>query len=236
MAILHQSTVAEVNFGDLVIANFGTSNFTVAMWCKLDAISTFTRAIEKREGAGHSNFWNITINSSGQFSAEVDEDAVGTDYIAVTGATTGFDNGTWNHVAITRISSRLNLYVNGTLDASTTATSVASLSNTASLKTNRSTDSQATNSSFSIEDMRIWNGSALSLKQIQTLANGYRGPIGGESGWWTFGKTTTGGMFNNVLLSTGTATVPDDAANNFGTPQSSCYGVASEAPRYGAMI
>ncbi len=87
-----------------------------------------------------------------------------------------------------------------------------------------------------LEDIRMWD-SIISSAQAAVLASGYRGPLGGEVGWWTLEDADGVTAWDGVAVSTGSAIIPDKSINsNVGTPQGGGTYRASRVPRMGIGI
>lgn len=85
---------------------FGTEDFTLEAWIK----TSVTNKMLFDKWNGSSGSWQVWITGSGVVTLFV------TSSSAITG-TTNVCNGAWNHVAITRESGQLRIFVNGVLDA-----------------------------------------------------------------------------------------------------------------------
>lgn len=99
----------DIQFGPN-IANFGTSDFTVAFWIKSTTIGG-QAVMENRVSCYNGQFWSI--RSGGQVTIEIDDGS--TDF-AVTGSVNVAD-GNYHHVAVVRSGRALSIYVDGLLDA-----------------------------------------------------------------------------------------------------------------------
>ena len=85
---------------------FGTGDFTIEAWVKT---STPDKVLFDK-WSGSPGTWRVWIRSSGGLSLYVQS-------AAVIEGVTNVCNNAWNHVAITRASGQLRVFVNGALDA-----------------------------------------------------------------------------------------------------------------------
>ncbi len=126
------------NFGSF-IGQFGKNDFTVAFWFQTtDTSLGNSDLIGNRAAFGHGNFFSVRMNQYGTVSAEVDEDADGTNYIGVKSNMSGLNDGNWHHIAITRSGKTLSLYVDGSLSNSGIGGGVANINNGNAFKLGRS--------------------------------------------------------------------------------------------------
>ena len=83
-----------------------------------------------------------------------------------------------------------------------------------------------------LEDFRVFN-EIKTAQEMVLLASGYRGPLGGEVGWWEMMTAKTATHWDGTTL-TASHILPDKSVNsNDGTPTNSPIARASTAPRYG---
>jgi len=160
-----------VSFGNS-IGQFGTQAFTVAFWFQTtDDSLSLADLIGDRAASGHGNFFSVRLSNDGYVSAEVDQDASGTNYIGFRSARNGYNDGNWHHIAITRSGRTLTLYIDGAASNSGTASGTANINNRNVFKIGRSlvdrnTARFALNSYF--DDLAIYS-SALSASQVRSL-------------------------------------------------------------------
>jgi len=87
-----------------------------------------------------------------------------------------------------------------------------------------------------MEDLRAWDTS-LTAKQVTRLASGYRGPIGGEVGWWSCDEFEALAHPDGTTLTAGTHYLHDKSVNdNRGNPTNGPVARASDAPRMGIRL
>ena len=96
--------------------NFGTGDFTIECWLKSKDTSdqSWTGIIDRRDSYPEFEGWSLGLShSSGypRFHGIADS--------SITGTTNCFD-AEWHHVAISRTSGTMKLFVDGSLDASST--------------------------------------------------------------------------------------------------------------------
>ena len=96
--------------------DFGSGNFTVEAWVKTTASGEQGIVNRSNAHAGSDSAFIMYIQSSGTPYFGITENT-GWDY-SVTG-TTNIVSGSWNHVAATREGNYLKMYVNGTLEGTT---------------------------------------------------------------------------------------------------------------------
>jgi len=162
-----------VNFGGSV-GQFGTQAFTVAFWVQTSDTLSLYDLLGDRTATGHGNFLAIRMTGGGVVSAEVDQDAQGTNYIGVQSTQSGLNDGNWHQIAVTRSGGTLNLYIDGAFSNSGSANGVANINNNNPLRFGRSLQAPGT-SRFApdalFDDLYIYN-SALSSTRIRSLYNG----------------------------------------------------------------
>jgi len=132
-----------VSFGGGV-GQFGTSNFTVALWLKTTEQHRYFDLVGNRTAGSHGNFFCLRMTGkhesapAGRVSAEVDQDGNGANYIGVEASTTGLNDGNWHHVAAVRQGTSLKLYIDGKLSGQGASGGVANIANGNSFKLGQS--------------------------------------------------------------------------------------------------
>ena len=119
-----------IHTADTADTAFGTGEFYVGMWMKVNVLSNAQTPIfgNRNSGANDNTWWYLYSNSSGQI--RLDTAAVN---IAATSAG-ALTQGTWTHVAMSRNSSNLiQLFVNGVVQGSATSTNNFSASGSLNL-------------------------------------------------------------------------------------------------------
>lgn len=160
--------------------NPGTSAFSVSLWAK------GVIQLGKAETGGDS--WSIST-----YLNQAIVGAGGSIFYTTT-STTDLDDGNWHHIVFTRDSSYLlSLYVDGSLENTYQSSSV-DIDNTEILRTT------ATNTG-SIDEIRIYNGVALSALQVSNIYNSGIGVRVKENG---FSKITSNGFYASCDDGSGT--------------------------------
>jgi hypothetical protein len=157
------------------VGQFGTQAFTVAFWFQTtDTSLSLADLVGNRAASGHGNFFSVRLSSDGYVSAEVDQDASGTNYIGIRSSQGGLNDGNWHQVVVTRSGNTLILYVDGSVSNSGTGSGTTNINNGVVFKIGRSlVDSNtyrfALDSVF--DDLAIYS-SALSAYQVNALYQG----------------------------------------------------------------
>jgi uncharacterized membrane protein len=87
-----------------------------------------------------------------------------------------------------------------------------------------------------MEDVRVFNR-ILSAQEVAILAAGYRGPMGGEVGWWAMDGAQAITHFDAANLTVDVNYIPDMSGNaNTGNPTGTPIGAASSCPRMGGTV
>jgi len=141
------------NHSDL---QFGTGDFSISVWIKIDAIVSTQQIFCKRGGDGN---YEIQVNSAGKLSAW----APG----GLSGSTVLTENA-WYNVTLTRVSGTSYLYLNGVLEASAGNSGNQNSSNGLSIGRD-SYGGERYNGD--IDEFAIWN-SGLSAAEALVLYNG----------------------------------------------------------------
>jgi hypothetical protein len=151
--------------------NRGTGDFTLAFDIKTTA--TIKQAVWEKRIACDTNgtpFWGFRMAADGSIGFEYGTPP-NRDYSSV-GSTTSINNGAWHQVAVTRHGRTVKLYVDGTLEATTTTPATADVSNDAALRAGVSMcDGIDGTSPFTgdLAELMIFTA-ALTQPQLQALA------------------------------------------------------------------
>ncbi|MBL4705220.1 MAG: LamG domain-containing protein [Flavobacteriales bacterium] len=139
---LDGSNNSYVSFGTDV-GQFGTDDFTVAMWFKTSETIRYFDLVGNRTASSHGNFFCIRMTGvheslpAGMVTTEVDEN--GKNYIPINGTSkAGLNDGLWHHVAVVRKGATLSLYIDGVFYATANSTGIANISNGNDFKIGRS--------------------------------------------------------------------------------------------------
>ena len=137
------------------LANFGTGDFAIEM--KVNTTSTNgSYLLSKRGICNGDNFISIGINNTGFVGAELDDNV---NYSGFSGVTK-INDGVWHHIALTRKSGVVTLYVDGNVDYTTTNNSnissnyILTLGSSVCVGQNGSSNYQG-----SMDELRFWNRS-----------------------------------------------------------------------------
>jgi hypothetical protein len=96
--------------GDYLLApdnselDFGTGNFTIEMWMYAQNLASIPMLFHK--GSSGSNGWFCQTNASTLYFGQLDSARYSTWSVSLS-------NNTWYHIALTRIGSSLNVFING---------------------------------------------------------------------------------------------------------------------------
>ena len=159
-----------VTFGNSV-GQFGTSAFTVAFWVQTSDTLALYDLVGNRAAAGHGNFFSVRMASDGYVTAEVDQDASGTNYIGVRSSKGGLNDGQWHHIVVTRNGKNLILYIDGAASNSGSAKGTTNISNKNAFKLGRSMVEPGTRRftpDALFDDLALYS-TALSASQVKTL-------------------------------------------------------------------
>lgn len=207
---------------------------TITTWIKLESIPNFAMLTAKR--AGGTGWDLITKGSGGANALQLDMEFTTTD-----GAWRTPDNslstGVWIHCAILYNSdSSTNdavIYLDGVSQSITEDTPSGTSQSGAANNLNIARRDDGNYYDGLIEDFRVFKGVSLTQEQVSLLASGYRGPIGGETGWWSMEDFEALAHPDGSTLTAGTHLLADKSVNdNMGDPTGSPVAVASDAPQY----
>ncbi len=162
-----------VSFGSS-IGQFGTKDFSVALWVQTSDTLALYDLIGNRAVPGHGNFFAVRMTGDGVVNAEVDQDIDATNYIGLKSSTDGLNDGDWHHIVVTRSGKTLALYIDGNLSDSANGVGTANINNGKALKLGRSLVDSGT-SRFApaalFDDVAIYN-KAISASQVKSLYQG----------------------------------------------------------------
>ncbi len=114
------------------VGNFGTSNFTVSVWCKTAAGSTGSRGvISKYEPhSGNGSGW-FMFNNDGQILTRITQDISAP--LESSEITASVSANIWYNFTIKRDANKFSLFINGQLYQENTTTNVINCSNSSSI-------------------------------------------------------------------------------------------------------
>ena len=146
----------------------GQNNFTVAAWIKTTATAQGT-VIQQRD-AGFNGEYQLAVNANGtlQFFA------YGNSAYQFNFATTQTVNdGNWHYVTAVRSGLAGNLYIDGSLAATTNGTAVAGMDSTIGTYVARDVRNNNLNFNGLIDEVRVYNNAGLSATDVLNLYNSY---------------------------------------------------------------
>jgi VCBS repeat-containing protein len=147
----------KVTVNNNTLGNFGTGDFTVEMSVRTTVSSGVEYLASKRGTCGADNFFSLQI-VNGKLNMEMAEPA---NYVALIGHTF-ISDGSWHHVALTRQSGNVNIYVDGVLETTSNAT-IANINNGYTLEFGSSVCNGGGGGNGSVkfsgdmDEIRIWN-------------------------------------------------------------------------------
>ena len=151
-----------VSFGTNV-GNFGSNDFTVEFWMR--TTNLYEGVLGKRVECQHGSFWDVRM-TNGFPVVELDDNGV--NYVHLT-ASHSVEDDLFHHIALVRQSTTVALYVDGILDASTTAP-VAFLSNASPFEIGRTPCAGVGEGTFfgTLDEVTLYSR-ALSAAEIQSI-------------------------------------------------------------------
>jgi hypothetical protein len=221
--------------------NIWASGGSIAFWCYIDSLAVEIGLARKATSvANGGDGWSILVTTAGQLQLR---HAWSTN--RGVWQVSGIVAGAWFHVVIVYDKSGAapgtdpSIYVNG---VSQSVTEVQIPSGTVADDNAQSlflgaglNQAAARYHDGQIEDFRSYTR-LLTAAEITVLAAGYRGPLGGEAGWWSLSDAQVVTHWDGDSLAT-TDVIPDMSGNgNDGTPTNTPTARASEAPRFGALL
>lgn len=236
MAIDFPAVDEYINCGSgATLDDLTAAGMTVACWAYLDAYgATLTPFVCKYVSAGWI-FYTLASDSNKVYFQQTWSGGGG-----IWSAAAAPGTAAWVHLGVTYNGSSINndpvFYINGILSGTT---------ETAAPLTARSSD--AADSLWigryatyyvngRMEDVRVFNR-ILSAQEVAILAAGYRGPLGGEVGWWAMDGAQAIAHFDAANLTVNVNYIPDMSGNaNTGNPTGTPIGAASACPRMGGII
>ncbi|HQU41211.1 MAG TPA: LamG domain-containing protein, partial [Pirellulales bacterium] len=184
---------------------FGTNNFTIGFWLNT-TYSGQQAVIGNRITSSGGNFVGLRM-TTGKLTAEIDQGSGLTNYAGITGPIV--DDGKFHYVSVVRSGTTLSLYVDGQLAGSASSAATANLN--ASQSFNIGAEPAVGTQSFTglIDDVQVYNGTALSLTQVQSIYTA------GEGSFTQSGGTTT--LSGTVAAGTGSGAVGIQGGSLIGT-------------------
>ena len=129
----------------------GAGNFTFEFFVNSPTVASNTCIIDTRSAAGAAGYF-VSINTSQQIVFN---------YLSNYTSTTTLTANTWTHVAIVRIGSTVQMYINGVAESGTFTSSATITANAANIGQKSSTGSTLVNFTGYLSNIRVVQGSAL---------------------------------------------------------------------------
>ncbi len=169
-ALLFDGADDYVNVGDSASLNFGTGDFSVAVWVKssqAQVFDTWPKLVEKWTNSPSSQGYRLMSYQStdspnpafGIFNGGTGE---------MVESTVNIRDGLWHHVVGVKTSTQLKIYIDGSLSGTPASHSLGTTSNSADLAFGKSLLFSDDEFEGNMDDVRIYN-SALSAGEISTL-------------------------------------------------------------------
>lgn len=155
-----------------------TTAASFAAWVNLDAISAETVISKGADAADPDYVFQIARVSTGELSVYDGSNWKDGTTSVIT------STGIWYHVAATFDDANWRFYVNGAAQGVVASTTNIQTSTGDLTLGGQGYDIQANFMNGRIEDARVFNRT-LTVEEVAMLAAGYRGPLGGEVGWWS---------------------------------------------------
>jgi hypothetical protein len=210
----------------------GDIDFAIAVWINAETFGIGGRIACKRD-LNNVIEWELVEATTPSF---VIYNSTGVTANTATYGGTALATGVWHHIVgwHDAAANTVNICVDGGTVYST-ATTIAPSDSVAKFRIGaRHTTPEAFYDGL-VEDVRFYKR-VLTAEERSALAAGYRGPLGGEQGWWILGDAHAVLHWDGDSLAT-TDVIPDMSGNgNDGTPTNTPTARASEAPRFGAML
>lgn len=98
--------------------NFGTGDFTIECWVNMKGYgSLYGRTIlDTRPNNTNGNYWHFSISTAGKLQVVIGNTSTTSQGVNALTSDSQIQLNTWTHVACTRSSGTVNLYINGNLD------------------------------------------------------------------------------------------------------------------------
>ena len=220
---------------------FGTGDFTVEFWVKPDNFNGRGTFYDSRPSGGNTGITIGHESSSGEIRV----------YMTATGGgdivvqSSDFETGEWQHIAVTRASGTVRLFINGTLKDSETRTSDLNNTNAVNIGYKSFTSSGYTYFDGKISNLRVVKGTAVYTSSF-TQPTEILGNITNTKLLCCNSSSTTGSTVTpGVITANGDPTVSNDttipinqapAATPTGTSGSWSYTLAPGVPNHGYYL
>ncbi len=193
------------------VGNVGAGDFTIEMNIRT-TYAGGAYLFSKRSFCGGDNFISIQIGG-GKVGAELGQDGAGTQYLGLGGTHTINDN-VWHHIALTRKSGVVTLYVDGAVDA--TGNSTANVNNSYVSTLGYSVCTNQNGSVYfsgDMDELRVWSRAVCATELTANKGCGLS--IAGQTGLVALYHFDQGSI---NFANTGVSTLTDNTGNgNNGT-------------------
>jgi hypothetical protein len=211
----------------------GDIDFAIAAWVNVETFDIGRIACKRN--ADNVIEWELTNGAAGAF-AFIIYNSTGATLNSTAYGGSALSLGVWYHIVgwHDAAANTVNICVNGGTVYSA-ATTIAPSDSVAKFRIGARHTTPELFYDGLVEDVRFYKR-VLTAEERSALAAGYRGPLGGEQGWWTLQDAQVVQHWDGDSLAT-TDVIPDMSGNgNDGTPTNTPTARASEAPRFGAML
>ncbi len=225
-----------IHFGEM--AEPGIGPFTICGWFQVANVTSRMIIFSDEAHTNANQKGIIRIEFRGDEAGDYlnyttrKNDATG---IIISVGTTTLVANTWYHVAMTRTGTTGHFLINASTDKDDTI-DAGSYTNDDSTLMGRYSHTGADWMAGKLEDWRYYE-KVLTDEQIARLVSGYRGPVGGEVGWWS-GRHFQGVSHpDGAVLTADTHYLPNQSSNsNPGNPIGGVTARASDAPYAGSGV
>lgn len=204
---------------DQVILNdpaFGTSDFTIETWAKVNSFANHTYLLSTRmlEGGGNGNYWDFGVNIAGEAFFETADDG-STPLLSLTSPASTLTAGTWNHLAAVRSGSQISIYVNGILTARGYAQGITNLYSSNGTMIFSGSGAGLAMFNGALDEVRIWNYARTQCEILTYMNAEIPGSAGGLMRNYHFNQGVPSGSNTAVTSLTDAAGPGSGTLTNF---------------------